>query len=127
MSNPKLLHMRSAVIGAQLAALAMRGSAIPADTAERMVADQLSNHNLVRTDVDLSQCGQTAAAKEEIRRMYALKMVELLFLRQDRQGMGIEKNNEALVREAWSLTQVMMEEDQTAGQLSTLANPPKAT
>lgn len=126
MTQPqKLVHMRSAVIGAQLASLAMRGSSLPPDTAEGMIVQQLEHHGLQRFDGDLAQCGAGAAEKANIRRMYAFKMVECLLVRCSDPILLSDDELERVVRRGWKMAQVMEEEDQVGTQLDTVRQPSK--
>lgn len=122
MSQPQkqLLHVRSAVIGAQLASIAMRGNSIPPDTAENMIVAQMAQHQLVRFDGDLAQCGASPSNKADIRRAYALKMVEILLLKAGESSLLSDADMEAIVRRGWRMAQVMEEEDQVGSQLSTI-------
>ena len=114
---PKLIHMESAIIGGQLVTLAQRGSIMPPDTIATMIMQQLGPANLKRTDVDLAQCGASPSNKAEIRRAYALKMVECLLVRAGDTSLINDEDLERIVRRGWKMAQVMEEEDQVGAQL----------
>ncbi len=120
MSIPKLLHIRSAVIGAQLAALAMQGKGIPQDTAENLVLSQLGAHDLKRFDGDLTTCGPASQNKADIRRGYAFKVMECLLVRVSDPMLLTDDEMEKILRRCWRAAAIMEEEDQVALQLSSV-------
>ncbi len=119
---PQLLHIRSAVIGGQLVSLAMRGQMQPADTTETLILQQLANNGLVRCDVDLSMLTQKASATADIRRCYAIKIMECLLVRSDPSLMSLDALEEVM-RKSWKLAAVMEEQDFVGQQIETLKTP----
>jgi len=127
MTMKKLVHLKSAIIGAQLASIAMRGNMLPADTAENMILQQMASNDLTRVDVDLSACGQDQLNRVEIRRLYGIKMVECLLIKAGDSSLMTDDELERIVRRGWKMAQVMVEEDQVGAQLSSLRQPAEGT